>query len=101
MDQGTIGTPGTPGTAGTAGTPGTQVHKYETKEIISKWVEGRIEKRLETYAQFPDYVVVWAEWVDKVALHSACTPGECPAPPPVTEWISNTIDDPDWPTPTP
>ncbi len=93
MDQGTIGTPGT---AGTAGTPGTQVHKYETKEIISKWVEGRIEARLKTHPLIPDNVKKWAKWVDKVALHSACEPGECPAPPPVTEWISNTIDDPDW-----
>ena len=70
----------------------------EPEEIIAVWVKARIERRLKKPAnpKMPDYVVEWARWLDKVALHSACEPGECPAPSPVTKWISDTIDDPDW-----
>ena len=65
------------------------------EEMIAKWVEARLVRRRDRKGPVPDDVQTWVDWL--AGLTDAQLP-LAPASPNVIDWISYSIEDPDWET---
>ncbi len=70
----------------------------QREDTMGKWVTSRCLLRRDVYGKpMPEYV---RKWLDGIG-HGSTVDGYANPPNDVREWLTKTIEDPDWPSPVP